>query len=281
MNKIHALLLFATAVVLAGCGTTSSLQLNPAEGTTYRYVSKVNSDIDMQSIAIESKVEYYYSLTVEKKLDTAFVFNMTYDSLKMDIVNPMTGTVNYNSNNPDVGSDPTVKQIHEMYEELERAKISIWVDERGNVLKTEGLDAVASESNQMLQAGNMTGGAGARMSFVGFPDTEIEEGLVFSDETSIGNTAEGITTNFTVRDAGKREVVLDLKLDTVKDEAFEMGGVQARLKDMRGSGEATVSRNSGMVKQRSLTQESNMEMDVQGMTMEMISKTVTTISLLD
>jgi hypothetical protein len=87
-----------------------------------------------------------------------------------------------------------------------------------------------------------------------------------------------VINNYTVSSVTKEDVALDVKLESVKDADIDMGNMQAKVKDLGGSGKVLVDRKTGLVKERSMTQESTMEMQVQGMNMEMISKTVTTVT---
>lgn len=186
----------------------------------------------------------------------------------------MTGTIEYNSNTYDPATaDQTTQAIATVYEKIQQASISLWVSDKGSVIKSEGLEEL--QGGQGMMQGGM--GGTTDMTFVQFPEGELSEGQTWTKIASMGGLPVESTTTYTVKSITRNNVILNIKSTVEEGKEAEMNGMQMKINSLENKGEMTVDKATGMVVSVNSDMDMEMEMKTQGMNISAITSGKTTL----
>ncbi len=277
-RSLIAFLGMASLFLISSCGSTAKIQVNPSIGEDYHYMSNTEMDMAMMSMNIEMKIKSYFTLNATEKQDTTFHLKMKYDSLMISQSNPMSGSIDYNSNTYDEASaDQTTKMIASAMETLKNTEVDIWVSTRGHVVKIEGMEDMA-EAGGMMQGTDPSGVI--KSIIIPFPEGEIKEGQSWTVKQSSGSIGVESTVTYTVKSIGSEEITLDMATTVPEGKEMETNGVTMTISDFDSKGEAKVERKTGMLLEMKTTQSMSMDMSVQGMEMSATTDSKTEVKRL-
>lgn len=151
--KRYALILvaFASLLFLDACKTGKEVQLtfNPQLGKKYLFTTEMEITTSTtgaaENMSTQQRMRFEYLLEMVEKKNNIYHVKVSYDRVQWDIDNGPGGKMQFDTRSPAPDADPMTSAMGNIFSGLIGKSVNMEVNERGEVLKVEGIDRIVDE----------------------------------------------------------------------------------------------------------------------------------------
>lgn len=285
----HTLLLVAVACSLSASAQKVSNKLTFKKGQKLEMVSQVNSVIsmDMMGQSIDTKID----ATITRLFDVADVakgaatIEHKMKRMQMNFDVPMQGTQTFDTEN-----ETDMKgEGGKMAEKAMKNKYTMTLDPTGKITAVKADDDNPNKNDSaVVQADPMAGAlsqiaagmdlpkSGDLSEFKILPDYEVSKGQSWADSTKDSKTV------YTLTDITNTDIIIDYTEDATTQRTQEAQGMEITMSSKdKTTGKIILDKNTGLLKERTTTTNSEGTMEMMGQSLPMntkLTKKITVVS---
>lgn len=277
----HTLLLVAVACTLNATAQKVNNKLTFKKGQKLEMVSQVNSVIsmDMMGQSIDTKIDatitrLFDIADVAKGGETTIEHKMKRMQMKFDV--PMQGTQSFDSDN-----EADMKgEGGKMADKAMKNKYTMTLDHTGKITAVKADDDNPNKSTDSSEQADPMSGALAQIAsgmelpktgdmseFKILPDYEVKKGQSWTDSTKDSKTV------YTLSDITTSDIIIDYTEDASSQRTQDAGGMEISMSSKdKTTGKIILDKNTGLLKERTATTDSQGTMEMMGQSLPMNTK---------
>lgn len=306
-SKINLMALLASLVVLlmwscnpgstsggGGNGDKVQLEVKLTPGLVYQQVTKTDQISEQKVMGMTTKTVQVNEMYLKNEVlsvdgDGTASIRCTYDRVKVEMDNSMTGKMTFDS---DKAKGDEVPMQYRSYMALVGKSIGFKMDKRGTVIEVSGVDSLFDSVLNSVGGSKMDGTEMATMktalkatfgdeamktmmqsASIQYPDVLIAEGDTWGKQiSSMGAMPLSMDVTYKVDHIDADKVVLSFegKIKSDKDKALDLGLMEMSM-DIEGDykGTSEIERKTGLVLKSKVDQDMEGSMGAMGMNIPM------------
>ena len=272
-RRSAVIMLFVAVAAVVPSAQETTLQYRWNNGDHLKYRLTTQTDVLMSGIpgmgemtVSTTQVQVQDLVVAAVGADGAATVNMKIESMKMDMVSPMGGSMSYDSTSPTPPSDPTIAQTAQVLGAIIGETLTVVIEPTGAVRSVSGVSAAKAKLDKAMASTGTTDqlGLGALLSddaikgalgqsLANFPKGPIKPGATWQQEVKVPTPMSTLisTSEYAFKGVeqldGRQVARLATTIKTRAEGTGAMGPMTVKMEPGSGTGETLFDTQLGRV----------------------------------